>query len=127
LGLAVDAHVGDGVEPDLGGRLDRAEFAQLEPPQEVLFDVANPRLDPSLLVAAANIAGDNLKAVVAGKVQIARIEHRRDAGQTLQDCRFEIVDHEFGGNASSAKACSWQARKCSMVCDTVNSTKRRRL
>jgi hypothetical protein len=41
LRFAVDAHVGDGVEPDLCGRLDGAEVGQLEPVQEVLFDVAH--------------------------------------------------------------------------------------
>jgi hypothetical protein len=35
----MDAHVGDGVEPDLCGRVDRAEVGQLEPMQEILFDV----------------------------------------------------------------------------------------
>jgi hypothetical protein len=37
--------------------------------------------------------------MVASKVQIARIEHRCDTGQTLQNRRFEIVDHEFGRDA----------------------------
>ena len=41
LRFAVDAHVGDGVEPDLCGRVDRAEVGQLEPMQEILFDVAH--------------------------------------------------------------------------------------
>jgi len=54
--------------------------------------------------------------MVAGKVEIARIEHRCGAGQALQNRRFEIVDHDFGLHATKAeKPCSWQARKCSMV------------
>src|SRR4029077_12971730 len=53
--------------------------------------------------AAGNIAGLDRKAVVAGKVEIARIEHWSGAGQTLQDRRFKIVDHDFGWHA--AKGC----------------------
>src|SRR5580704_783152 len=40
LRFAVDAHVGDGIEPDLCGRVNRAEVGQFEPVQEILFDVA---------------------------------------------------------------------------------------
>jgi hypothetical protein len=52
LRLAVDAHIGDGVEPNLCGRLDSAEVGQLEPMQEILFDVARIALrclSPELL------------------------------------------------------------------------------
>ena len=42
LRFAVDADVGDGVEPNLRRRLNGAEFGELEPMQEVLFDVAHP-------------------------------------------------------------------------------------
>jgi hypothetical protein len=41
LRFAMDAHISDGVEPDLCGRMDRAEVGQLEPMQEILFDVAH--------------------------------------------------------------------------------------
>ena len=94
LRFAVDAHVGDGVEPDLRGRLDGVEVGQLEPMQEILFDVAD---------AAGNIAGFDRKAVVAGKVEIARIEHRSGSGQTLQNRRFEIVDHDFRRHATQGR------------------------
>jgi hypothetical protein len=33
LRFAMDAHVGDGIEPDLRGRLDDAEVGQFEPMQ----------------------------------------------------------------------------------------------
>ena len=48
LRFAVDAHVGDGVEPDLRGRLDGVEVGQLEPMQEILFDVADTRFHAPL-------------------------------------------------------------------------------
>jgi hypothetical protein len=43
------------------------------------------------------------KPVVAGKIQIARIEDRRCAGQTLQNRRFEIVDHDFARHAAQRR------------------------
>jgi len=73
LRFAVDAHIGDGIEPDLCGRVDGAEVGPLEPKQEIPFDVAHTSLHASLLVAAGDIAGLDRKAVVAGKVEIARI------------------------------------------------------
>jgi hypothetical protein len=86
--LAVDAHIGDGVEPDLRGGLDGAELGQLQPTQEVLFDVAHTRFYAPLLVATCNVARGDRKAVVASEVEIARIEHRCDAGEALQHGRF---------------------------------------
>src|ERR1700692_175813 len=41
--------------------------------------------------------------MVAGKVEIARIEHRCGAGQALQNRRLEIVDHDFGGHATQGR------------------------
>jgi hypothetical protein len=104
LRFAVDAHVGDGIEPDLCGRVNGAEVGQFEPMQEILFDVANTRLHAPLLVAAGDIAGLDRKAVVAGKVEIARIEHRCGAGQALQNRGFEIVDHDFGRHTQGGEA-----------------------
>ena len=86
--LAVNADVGDGVEPDLRGCLDGAELGQLQPAQEVLLYVAHSRLDAALLVAAGDVARRDGKAVVAGKIHIPGIEHRRDAGEALQDGRL---------------------------------------
>src|SRR5262245_11087421 len=97
--LAMDANVGDGVEPDVCGGLDGAELSQLEPTQEVLFDVADARLHAALLISARDIAGGDCKAIVASKIDVAGIEHRRDAGEALQDGRFKIIDHDFCGDA----------------------------
>src|SRR5215469_17849117 len=76
LCLAVDAHVGDRIEPDLCGGVDGGEFGELEAVEEILFDVAHARLDASFFVRPCNIAGCDGEAVVACKVQITRIEHR---------------------------------------------------
>jgi hypothetical protein len=37
LHLAVDAHVGDGIEPDLRGGLNGAELGQLQSAQEIFL------------------------------------------------------------------------------------------
>ena len=42
--------------------------------------------------------------MVAGKVQIARIEHRCGAGQALQNRGFEIVDHDFRRHTQGSEA-----------------------
>ena len=124
LRLAVDPHVGDAVEPQLGGRLDSAEVGQLEPGQEVLLDVAHPVLHAALLVAPADIAGRDGEAEVVGEVQVARIEHRRGAGQALQHRRFEIVDHDFGRHPAQGRRRRSRGRPESAPCvwETVNST-----
>jgi hypothetical protein len=41
---------------------------------------------------------------MAGKVEIARIEHRRGAGQALQNRGFEIVDHDLGRHTQGGEA-----------------------
>ncbi len=40
--------------------------------------------------------------MVAGEVQIAGIEHRRGAGQALQNRRFKIVHHDLGRHAAES-------------------------
>ena len=45
MGLAVDAHVGDGVEPVAGGGVERAEVGDVESGEEVLLHVADAGLD----------------------------------------------------------------------------------
>src|ERR1700756_1303738 len=78
LRLAVDAYVGDGVEPELCSGLDGGDFGELEAVEEILFDIADAGFDTALLVAAGDIAGLYGEAVVAGKIQVTRIEDRCD-------------------------------------------------
>jgi hypothetical protein len=85
LRFPVGAHVGDGIEPDPRAGLHRTQVAQLQSAQKILFDVAYSRFDSAFFVGPANVAGDNLKAMVTGEILIARIEHRCDAGQALQN------------------------------------------
>src|SRR5262249_57658835 len=78
--LAVDAHVGGCVEPDLGGCLDGAELGELEPTQEVLLDVAHALLDAPLLIGAGDVAGRDDKTIVAGQKRIAPLQGKGGAG-----------------------------------------------
>ena len=80
LGFPVDARIGDAIEPDPGGCLHRTQIAQLQSAQKILFDVADARLDSAFFVGPANVAGDNLKAVVTSKICEARIKHRCNPG-----------------------------------------------
>jgi hypothetical protein len=93
--LTVDAHIGDGVEPDLCGGLDGTELAQLQAAQEVLLDEADSRFHAPLLIGARDVAGRDGKTVVASKIEIAWIEQGCDAGEALQDGRLQIVDHDL--------------------------------
>lgn len=85
--LAVDAHVGNGIEPESGCGVDGAEFGQFEPVQEVLLDVAHAVLDTPLLVAFAGVAGNDVELPVARGIEVARIEYRRLSTPAYSDSR----------------------------------------
>ena len=77
LGFAVQAHIGDGVEPLPGGGIEGAEVGDLQTGEKVLFDVPHAVFHPAFFIALADIARGNGKAAVRGKVEILGIEHRR--------------------------------------------------
>lgn len=52
--FAVNAKVGDGIEPDLRGGLDGVEIGQFDAVQEILFDITHPQFDAPFLVAASD-------------------------------------------------------------------------
>ena len=103
LGRPVDTHVGYRVYPQRGCGLHRSELGQFQPGQEILLDVAHAILDAALLVAAAHVAGADLKAPVAGEIQILRIEHGRRADQALQYRRLEVVHHDATRHAPKGR------------------------
>src|SRR5438034_7464450 len=90
----MDAHIGDGVEPELGGGVDCAEVEQLEAVQQIRLDIANAVFDAALLVAGADVADADVKSPMACEIKIARIEHWSFAHYALQYGRLKIVDHE---------------------------------
>ena len=83
VGLAVDAHVGDGIEPLAGGRVEVAEVGDFEAGEEVFLDIADAGFDAALLVTGADVAGRDLEPVMTGEVDIAGVEHPSNAGQWL--------------------------------------------
>ena len=66
--FAMDAHVGDGVEPELGSRVDGAELEQVQTVEEVLLDVAHAVLDPPFLVALGDVTRADVKAPMPGEI-----------------------------------------------------------
>ena len=67
-GFAMDADIGDGIEPLLGGGVKSTEGGQVETGEEVFFNVAHAVFHPALFIALAHIARRNGKAHVVGKV-----------------------------------------------------------
>ena len=100
MGLAVDAHIGDGVEPVAGGGVERAEVGDVESGEEVLLHVTDAGLDAAFLVPGADVARCDLEVVMAGEVGVAGVEHRRLTAQALQHRGLQVVDHDFGWDPS---------------------------
>ncbi|MBK8115320.1 MAG: hypothetical protein IPK44_12700 [Candidatus Accumulibacter sp.] len=62
------------------------------------------------------------EAVVAGEIEIARIELRRFAAPVLEHRAAQIVDHHLPWHAERMEAIDMRREECSIVCDSVNST-----
>ena len=99
LGLAMDAHVGDGVEPVPARGVQGVEVGEVESGEEILFHVPHAGLDPTLLVTGADVARGDLEAVMAGEVRVAGVKHRRLADGALQHRGAKVVDHDPCGDA----------------------------
>ena len=84
MGLAVDAHVGHGIEPVACGRIQCPEVGDVESGEEVFLHVTDAGLDAALLVSGADVARCDLEAVMAGEVGVAGIEHRCLPDRALQ-------------------------------------------
>ena len=102
-GLAVDAHIGHGVEPAARGRIQCAEVGDVEACEEVFLHISDAGLDATLLVPGADVARGDLEAVMAGEVGVAGVEHRGLTAQALEHGRFEVVGHDPGGHARAEK------------------------
>ena len=99
----MDAHIGDGRQPDFGGRIDGTEVEEVQTIQEVLLDVADAVLDTPLLVAFGDSARRDVKPPMPGEIQIARIEHWRFADDATEHRRFQIIDHQPGRTAAKGR------------------------
>ena len=97
------------------------EVGQLEAGQEVLLDVADPILDPPLLLAGcARCKGEISKPQWREKSRYFGLNTGACADQALQHGGLQVVDHDpaRGTPPKAANAFSWQARKNSIFCET---------
>src|SRR5216684_3058582 len=99
-GLAVNADVGYRVQPMTGGGIDGAKGGDFQTVEEVFFDIPHAVFYAPLFVAFFDLASHRGKAVVGGKVQVARIKARLHAGQVFQHAHLEVVDHNFLGHTT---------------------------
>ena len=97
--LAMDAHIGDGVEPHLGGGVHRAEVEEVQTIQEVFFDVTDAVLDAALFVTLGDVARGDVKSPMTCEIEVSRIEHRGFTDHALEYGRLQIVDHQARRNA----------------------------
>jgi hypothetical protein len=96
--FAVEANVGDGVEPLPEGGVEGGEAGEVQAVEEVLLHIADARFNPTFLVGAFDRAGHGLEAVVGGEVQVAGMELGALSQGVLEDTHFEVVNHDPGGN-----------------------------
>lgn len=98
-GLAVETHVGDGVEPVTGSGMDGGEAGDFQAVEEVLLHIADARFDAALRVCAFDVTRHGQEAVVGGEVQVTGMELGALAQGMLEDADLEVVDHyPPGGN-----------------------------
>src|SRR5581483_4396519 len=99
-GLAVNADVGYCVHPLTGDGIDGAKGGDIQTVEQVFFDIPHAVFHTPLFVAFFDLASHRGKAVVGGKIQVARIKARFHAGQVFQHAHLEIVDHNFLGHTT---------------------------
>ena len=73
-------------------------MGDLQPVEEIFFDIADTRFHPPLLVALALVAGNDGEAGMAGEIHVVGIEQRRLPGQAAQHRRLQVVDHDLLGH-----------------------------
>jgi len=120
--LSVLAHIGDLGEPGKGCRVHGREVGKFRAVQEVLLHIPDAGFDPTLFVSGGDVASGDLEGVMARVIDVAWIEHRAVPVRRRRTADFRLSTMILAGTPNTAKARSWQPRKCSMVCETVNST-----
>ena len=83
----MDAHMGDGVQPEAGGRVDGSQTREVQAIEEAFFDIPHIVLDPPLGLGLANSTGLGREAMMGGKVQISFVEE----GAWPTECRRTAV------------------------------------
>ena len=127
-GLAVNADVGDGVQPLAGGGIDGGKGRDVQAVEKVLFDIADAVLDAAFFISLGHLAGHRGKSVMGGEVQVTGIKPGRFSAWMLQHPHLQVVNHHFQGRAAhifhGAAVAGKEVLHASM---TVNSTYIRRL
>ena len=84
VGLAMNAHIGVGLQPDPRRRIQVAEIGDLQAVEEIFLNIADARFHASLLVTLAHIAGRDGKAGMMGGLiaQEARLFYVRSVQQS---------------------------------------------
>ena len=99
-GLGVDAHVGDGVQPQAHGGGELGEGADLPAVQEAALHIVDRVFHDALGLRMRGGAGLDLEAVVAGEVEVLGVEDRRGAGAVREHRGLAVVDQHFAGHAA---------------------------
>jgi hypothetical protein len=103
LGLAVQADIGHRLQPEAHRRIEGGEVGQLLGVEEVAFHIAHGPLHPPFLVALGEVAGDDLKVVVPGEIEIAGIEPGRLAAHVGEHRRAQVIDHHPPGDTQGVE------------------------
>ena len=100
MGLAMNAHVGHRVHPLAGSRVEGAKRGDVQAVEEVLLRIPHSVLHAALFVTFSDLAGDRLKAIMGGKIQVAGIKTRGQARGMLQHPGLKIINHDLSGGAA---------------------------
>ena len=98
LSLAVDPHVGDGVQPQAGRRVDGSKLLGVQAGEEVAFHVADGALHPAFSLGMMRAAGLDREAAMPGKIEVPGIEHHRPAAGMRQHGGLAVVHPHFAGH-----------------------------
>jgi len=96
--FAVDADVGDLVQPDSGGGIQGLEVRDVESGQEVFLGIPHPVFHASFFVSRADVAGGDGETICVCKVEIGRIEDGSLPRDPPKYGGFQVVDHDFPRN-----------------------------
>jgi hypothetical protein len=95
MGFAVDADVGDRVEPEAGGGVEGREADPVQAGQEVLLHVSHRVFDAPLFMRLSGGTSPDVEAVMAGEVQVVGLEDGGLAAGVAQDGDLGVVDLLF--------------------------------
>ena len=96
----MDTDIGNGFQPRLRGGIEGHEWGEIEPGEEVFFDIADRVFHAPLFMGLAEAARGDGEAVVIGKIKIGGIEQRGLADLAGNHCGFKVIDHDLCRDAA---------------------------